>query len=119
VSRARTGREAESLVALHLEKNGYEILARNARVGRLELDVIARRGALVVFVEVRSRTTDRFGSPLLTLNRAKLGRLRRAAARWLKENRPGTTNVRFDAAAVVFDRSGVNPPKLTYYERAF
>ncbi len=88
-------------------------------MGRLEIDVIARRGRLMVFVEVRSRTTAAFGSPLLTVDRAKVARIRRAAARWLKDHRAGTTDVRFDAAAVVFDWTGDAPPKLTYYERAF
>jgi len=115
--RAETGQSAEELVAAHLGDDGYEIVARNVRVGRLELDIIARRGRLLVICEVRSRTTRAFGSPALTIDQKKIARIRRATAGWLRTNRPGTTELRFDAAAVTFDADGSH--ELMYYERAF
>lgn len=87
------------------------------RAGRLELDILARKGRLLVVVEVRSRSTDRFGSPLLTVDRKKIARIRQATARWLADNKIGTTELRFDAAAVTFLPG--KDPKIEYYERAF
>jgi putative endonuclease len=91
-------------------------LGRNVRLGRLELDVIARLGQLVVFCEVRARAHDRFVAPATTVDFRKIGRLKRAAAAWLSANRPGFVDVRFDVASVVFD---VPRGRIEYYEGAF
>ncbi len=74
------------------------------RVGRLELDVIARRGDLLVVAEVRARSSTRFGSPLETIDRKKVTRVRRAAAAWLAA-RPDLrgVRVRFDAVGVTIE----------------
>jgi putative endonuclease len=114
--RAALGRLAEALAAKHLVDQGFVILGRNVRFGRLELDIVARRARLVVFCEVRARMHDRFVAPAATIDRRKIDRLRRAAAQWLKLHRPGNVDVRLDAAAVVFDRPG---GRLEYYEGAY
>jgi putative endonuclease len=105
------------LVAARLERQGFDIVGRNVRVGRLELDVIARRGSLVVVCEVRSRRHARVVFPSETIDRKKLGRIRRATAMWLREQRLGQVRTRIDAAAVVFDGPGGNP-RVEYYENA-
>ncbi len=115
--RAETGREAEELAADNLVRRGFEIVGRNVRVGRLELDILARRGTLLVVCEVRSRRSKAYGSPALTIDRDKIAKIRRATAIWLKKNRPGTRELRFDAAAVTFAADGSH--ELAYYERAF
>ncbi len=115
-ARGAIGRRAEELVAELLRSRGYEIVARNARVGRLELDLIARRGRLLVVCEVRSRTSTRF-HPADTIDHRKIARVRRATAQWLSDNRPGTRELRFDAAAVIFAADGT--AKVDYYEDAF
>ena len=114
--RAELGRRAEALAAQHLEGLGYELLARNVRQGRLELDIVARKAGLVVFCEVRARTSDRFISPAHSIDHAKIQRVRQAAARWLSDAQLGRVEVRFDAACIVFDVPG---GRLTYYEGAF
>jgi len=97
---------------------GYVIVCRNERVGRLEIDIIARTGATLVFCEVRARRTDRWGSPAESIAGDKANRIRRAAAGWLAEHKPRTSRIRFDAAAVVME--GANgEPEVTYYENAF
>ena len=98
-----------------LEKRGFEICGRNVRVGRLELDVIARCGMLVVVCEVRSRANARPVFPAETIGATKLARVRRATAAWLREQRLGPVRVRIDAAAVVFDGHG-GEPRIEYYE---
>jgi putative endonuclease len=111
-----SGDQGEDYVAGHLERQGFQIVARNARVGRLEIDLVARRGDLLVFCEVRSRQNSSFLNPIETIDRAKVGRIRRAATQWLAANPQNARQLRFDAAAVVFD---CDPPRLDYYESAF
>jgi putative endonuclease len=115
-SRSATGLEGEALVAAYLEERGFGILARNARVGRFEIDLVARRLDLLVFCEVRARRSSAFLDPIETIDRAKTARVRRAAAQWLALNPQGRPQIRFDAASVLFDR---DPPQVSYYEAAF
>lgn len=114
--RAALGARAEQLACEHLERGGFAIVARNVRVGRLELDVIARRGSLLVVCEVRSRRSDRVMTPAQSVDFRKIGHVRAAAARWLREARPGTSQLRFDVASVVFDTP---EGRMNYLEGAF
>ena len=116
-SRSRTSlaRRAEDLVASLLEARGFQICGRNVRVGRLELDVIARRGPLIVVCEVRSRSSARPVFPAETISGKKLARVRRATAMWLRREKLGRVHARIDAAAVVFDGPG-GEPRVEYYE---
>lgn len=115
-ARAALGARAESLVCTHLVARGFSIVARNVRVGRKEIDIVARRGDLLVFCEVRARDRSDFGSPLATIDRAKMRNVREAARIWLLENGAGKMAVRFDAAAVVFDEP---EGRIDYVEDAF
>lgn len=115
-TRAELGRAAEDLVAKRLEAFGFKVLGRNVRFGRLELDLIARAGDLVVFCEVRARSHDRFVAPAATMDARKVARVRQAAAQWLKAHRPGDVDVRFDVAAVIYDVPG---GRVEYYEGAY
>lgn len=110
------GRRAEGIVARLLEQRGYTVLARNARVGRLELDLVARRKHVLVVCEVRARRNACFMHPIESIDPKKVERIRRATVAWLQKERPGTTCVRFDAASVVFDTP---EGRLTYFEDAF
>jgi putative endonuclease len=78
--------------------------------------VIARRGALVVFCEVRSRSSDRFMTPAQSIDLRKVTRVRAAAAQWLRAAKPGAVQVRFDVASVLFDEP---EGRLNYLEGAF
>ena len=115
-ARAALAQRAEALVAAHLEQHGFRVTGRNVRVGRLEIDIIARRHDLVVFCEVRGRSSDAFMAPAASIDARKVERIRRAAATWLRGARLGPVDVRFDAAAVVFDQL---EPRIDYYEGAF
>lgn len=116
--RQETGRLGEEAVAAWLERRRYRIVARNVRVGRLELDIIAQLGGLLVFCEVRSRRSARLVHPAETFDHAKRQRIRRAAALWLEREQPRRSGVRFDAATVVFDGPG-DSARIEYYEDAF
>jgi putative endonuclease len=114
--RIALGRKAEALARRHLVSEGFEILASNARVGRLELDVIARRGRLIVFCEVRSRRSDAIMTPAQSIDPGKVARVRRAAGAWLRQWNQPYREVRFDVASVVFDTP---QGRLNYLEGAF
>lgn len=114
--RAALGARAEQLACDHLERRGFAIVARNVRVGRLELDVIAHRGSLLVVCEVRSRRSDRVMTPAQSVDFRKVAHVREATLRWLRETRPGTSQLRFDVASVVFDTP---EGRLNYLEGAF
>lgn len=128
---AEVGQRGEALIASQLADQGFLILGRNVRVGRLELDIIAQRDDVVVFVEVRTRTERRIADPFESIDRAKIMRLRRAAARWLAEARAtgkigGELSVRFDVASVVLcpeasrGAPAANPgARVDYFEDAF
>lgn len=114
--RAELGAQGEALVAAHLERQGFAIVARNVRVGRLELDVVARRGPLLVICEVRTRSSRDFIDPIATIDRAKCQRIRSAARTWVYGQHVPHVELRFDAASVVINDTSCD---LAYYEAAF
>lgn len=89
-----------------LETAGYRILARNYRVRGGEIDVICERAGVLVFCEVKTRTTAQFGLPEEAVNAAKQRRLRRLAAEYLHRERRRARRVRFDVIAVTV-RDGI------------
>jgi putative endonuclease len=98
--------EGERLAAEHLARAGYRIVGRNVRAGGVEIDVVAERPGLVVFVEVKARRTRGFGAPEEAVDPAKCARLVRGARAWLHEHAPPGVRVRFDVIAVEPDTGG-------------
>lgn len=102
-------RRAEDAVALHLERAGYSIVARNLRFGHLELDIVARYADLILVVEVRTRGAGALTSAHGSVGAPKRRNLQRAAARlWSRRYRhdPSVSRLRIDVAAVVFTADG-------------
>ena len=89
------------MAAAWYEANGYEVLARNWRCRDGELDLIVRRQRTIVFCEVKTRTTDAFGSPAEAVTRAKRDKIRHLAAKWLDESPVRPARIRFDVAAIL------------------
>ena len=98
-----TGTDGEDAAARHLNSRGYRILHRNWRHGRLELDIICRKGATTVFVEVKTRSRGALQSPAEALTRAKRSTLVRAAQHFLSASGLWNSPSRFDLVAVVRD----------------
>lgn len=122
---AAVGRFGERRAAEHLIGLGYEVLDRNWRVGGAggdrpaagELDLVARDGPTVVFVEVKTRSGRGFGTPAEAVTREKVGRLRRLAVRWLEAHPEQTpASIRFDVVSVLRGRDGV---EVTHLRSAF
>jgi putative endonuclease len=95
------GRQAEERVRSYLETRGYQILQVNFRTRLGEIDLVARDGETVCFIEVRSRARSDLVHPFESVNHRKRDRLRRAAAVYLA--RSGNLPARFDVVAVVGD----------------
>ena len=98
---AALGRSGEGRVAEWYVGHGYEVLARNWRCRTGELDLVVGRARLVVFCEVKTRTSERFGAPVEAVTPAKQARIRRLAARWLAEASLPRRAIRFDVASVM------------------
>lgn len=102
--RRTLGAEGEALAARWYEALGYEVLDRNWRRREGEIDLIVRKGKTVAFCEVKTRSTDRFGSGAESVLEAKQRRIRRLASRWLSELTPASgrarVDVRFDVVAI-------------------
>ncbi|BDE05318.1 UPF0102 protein [Vulcanimicrobium alpinum] len=101
MNRAERGRAGEDAAVALLESHGYRIVARNVRLPGGEIDVIARDGDTIVFVEVKARAGTSFGSALGAVDARKRTTLRALAADWLQIAAP-RARARFDV--VTFDR---------------
>ncbi len=110
VARRRTGAIAEDFVACRLAASGWEIVERNARTRYGELDIVARDGPTLVFIEVKgARQGTQFGPerPILSIDHRKQQRVRRLATAWMSERReqPPYEEIRFDAVGITLDRN--------------
>jgi putative endonuclease len=110
------GAEGESLAAQWYEGQGYEILERNWRRREGEVDLIVRRGGTVVFSEVKTRSTDRFGTGAEAVLPAKQRRIRRLASRWLSELTPAVGRARVELR---FDVVSITAGEVEVIEGAF
>jgi putative endonuclease len=97
------GRRGEEAAARYLTAAGYRILDRNWRCSEGELDIVARDGGELVICEVKTRTTETYGTPFEAVGRAKLTRLRRLAHAWLAAHGTGRMPFRIDVLGLVRD----------------
>ncbi|MDR7435121.1 MAG: YraN family protein [Armatimonadota bacterium] len=89
-----------------LRRRGYKILCRNFRCALGELDIVAREGATVIFVEVKSRSTEEFGDPLEAVGRGKQRKLARLAQYYLLTHNLHGSPCRFDVVSVLLGTDG-------------
>jgi putative endonuclease len=99
-TRQDVGRAGEDLAAAWYEANGYQVLDRNWRTARGEIDIVADRDDVVVFCEVKTRTTTRFGRGFEAVGHAKRQRIRGIALSWLQQSGNRYREIRFDVADV-------------------
>lgn len=112
------GAYGERVAVRHLEDAGYAVLARNWRSRAGELDVVAARDGVVVFVEVKTRRSAAFGPPALAVTPLKAARIRALAQEWLAASSVGASvPVRFDVVSVLRPVSG--PAVVEHVEGAF
>lgn len=99
--RQKLGAHGERKAARVYEDAGYEVLARNWRCGDGELDLVLRGPDVLVFAEVKTRSSDRFGVPAAAVTPAKQRRIRRLAQRFCAETGERAPVLRFDVVSVL------------------
>jgi putative endonuclease len=111
------GDRGERAAAKYLRARGYRILARQSRSRIGEIDLIALDGDTVVFVEVKTRTSQQAGHPAEAVTFAKQRQLTRAALAWLKRHDMLECRCRFDIVAITWQER--NRPLIEHFPNAF
>src|SRR5687767_8941539 len=104
--RQSLGKRGEELACAELEKRGYLIVDRRFRTRCGELDIVARDGNILVFVEVKARTGSRFGSPFDSITWQKRQRLSAMAEAYLFVKRLAGVGCRFDVVSILESQTG-------------
>lgn len=112
MSKIYTGRVGEKRVVRYLESNGYEVLESNLRFHHREVDIVAKKGGVIAFVEVKTRKTGRFGMGMDSIRSGKMRNIVSVARYYIEKHRLYDYNVRFDVASI-------DNENLTYIEDAF
>ena len=103
-SRVSRGHEYEKTAEKFFITQGFEVIERNWRAGHKEIDLIVRKKNLIVFVEVKSAETPKFGHPAERVNKRKVKNLTAAAEIYIQTNRIVDCDLRFDVVAFVDGR---------------
>ena len=113
------GNLGEDAAVKYLKKNRYIILERNFNVHGGEIDIIAKKGDYVIFVEVKTRSSEEYGSGLEAVNYTKQQRIKKAAQVYLM--RLGDVPARFDVVAVngFMDGKKFKTEEIEHIENAF
>lgn len=109
-----TGQLGESMAHLYLQERGYTIVEKNYRYKRAEIDIIAQKDRLLVFIEVKTRTTDTYGFPEAAVNSKKEKLLVDAAEEFILAHN-WEEDIRFDIISVTL----TTPPAILHFEDAF
>ena len=116
-ARRAQGDAAEDRACRHLDRSGFTIVGRNFRTRGGEIDIVARKGDVIVFVEVRSRELPGFGTPEESVTPAKRRRIVAAARQYLSNVPPSSwREARFDVIAIEGNGDGA---ELRHYPAAF
>ncbi|SFI11276.1 YraN family protein [Planctomicrobium piriforme] len=111
------GDRGERAAARYLRRQGYRILARQARSRSGEIDLIALDQGTIVFVEVKTRTSHVKGHPAEAVDAAKQRQMTRAALAWLKRRKLLNHRGRFDIVAITWHPG--SPPVIEHFKDAF
>lgn len=113
-NKRQTGKNFEDKAIQYLQKKGYFIIERNFQVRQAEIDIIARDGNTIVFVEVKYRTASGSGHPLEAVTLSKQKRICKAALFYMNKNKISTdnTSIRFDVIGILGD-------EIVHVENAF
>ena len=113
------GDEGEQLAVDFLKSRGYEIIIKNYRFGRGEIDIIVKdpKDGFLVFVEVKSRQNLEYGEPEYAVTQSKIKQIKKMARLYIYENKYEEIECRFDVIAILFKEE--LPPEITHIENAF
>ena len=102
MNRRSKGTEGEHLAAQFLEQRGYTIIERNYRFGRGEIDLVAKDGNELVFVEVKARHSQQYGDPEESITPAKEAQLKKVAEGYVYEHNIENQSCRFDVVTIMY-----------------
>ena len=105
-TRISLGKKGEDIATAHLKKNGFQIITRNYRQKSGEIDIIARDGEWLVFIEVKTRKSLRFGHPFEAVTQKKQNQIGRVALDYMTRNKLLDHAVRFDVISIMVNRDG-------------
>lgn len=111
------GKEGEAIAVQYLQGQNYVVIDRNFRCKCGELDIVAREGKTIVFVEVKTRKTLTYGPPQLSVTQFKQRQISKAALLYIAKKRIEGTNARFDVIAILLKRN--EAPKIEHIKNAF
>jgi putative endonuclease len=112
----QSGKDGEQQATDYLQNIGYSIIKRNFHFGKVgEIDLIAKDGDTIVFIEVKARNSDKFGSPLESITPSKQKKIVAVARGYLMVNNIVDTDLRFDVIAI--DKS-TDPPTIEHLKNA-
>ena len=114
--RQQFGKESESIAIRHLKKSGYKILEQNYRNKLGEIDIIAKDKKTLVFIEVKARKSDLFGSPKWAVTPKKQRKISMVALYYLKATKQSNIKARFDVVAI---RSAQDTHRVEIIKNAF
>ena len=117
MDRRKLGDWGEEKALRYLIDQGYQLLTRNWRTREGEVDLVMNLDSTIVFIEVKTRKTDRFGPPEEGITRGKKERLRKTSRAYLQENDYENRDWRIDVVAIEATRSG-EITRLDHYENA-
>ncbi len=109
------GTKGEMLAVQYLQERGYEILEINWRFARVEIDIIAKQNQTIIFVEVKTRSSEYFGFPENAVDTIKQKNMATAAEEYLEQHNI-ETDVRFDVVSIVIKK---NQPDIHHIQDAF
>jgi putative endonuclease len=111
------GNTGEDLACEYLQAKGWEILDRNYYFDRAEVDVIAKDGPVTVFLEVKLRSSTRFGQPFEYVTEHKVRNVFKAAEAWVREHDLNDSPMRFDIIGIVKKKG--QEPEFNHIEDAY
>ncbi len=110
----KKGAQGEDWAAAFLTEKGYEIIARNYRYKHSEIDIIAKKEEIMVFIEVKLRENADFGNPEEAVSATKQSQVHKAAENYITTEKI-TQEIRFDIIAI----TGFEKPEIEHFEDAF
>ncbi len=112
-----TGDRGEDIAVDFLVNNNLDIIERNYRYGHGEIDIIAKDGETLVFIEVKTRKNLEFGDPICAVTKNKQKQIRKIAEAYLYEKNISDMDCRMDVVAILIKKN--LPPEINHIENAF
>ena len=111
----KLGKEGELIAFMFLQKENFRILKTNWRYQKAEVDIIAQKDDFLVFVEVKTRGSKKFGKPEEAIDNKKIALYKDAVEGYLKQS-PSQKEIRFDVISIVIAKDGT---QIDYFQDAF